>query len=127
MPLLYFKAKKNALFICSKKIDDDNDDALSQEIKWLDSVTSAMPDLIDPWSKHHSQIKRQVPDIKGIHSIVPLMDAPVHTLQTQHHCMNISSRCPMFCTNFSRIANNIFKAVAVAEESFKNVVLVTIV
>ena len=64
-----------------------HDDALSQEIKWLDSVTSAMPDLIDPWSKHHSQIKRQVPDIKGIHSIVPLMDAPVHTLQTQHHCM----------------------------------------
>ena len=57
-------------------------------ITWLDSVASSMSSQsINPWLKPHCNPKRQVPDLPGIHVIVPLINAAIHTLQTQHHCM----------------------------------------
>ena len=68
--------------------NDMHDKGVSDEITWLDSVASSLSSQsIDPWSKHHSNLKRQLPDLSGIHEIAPLMNAVVHTLQTQHHCM----------------------------------------
>ena len=66
---------------------------VSDEITWLDSVALPLSSQsIDPWSKHHSNLKRQVPDLPGIHAVLPLMNAAVHTLQTQHHCMQYIKR-----------------------------------
>ena len=64
--------------------NDMHDKGMSDEIKWLDSVAlSFSSQSIDPWLMHHSNLKRQVPDLPGLHAIVPLMNAAVHTFQTQ--------------------------------------------
>ena len=58
------------------------------EIEWLESVKNALSEsTIKPWSKYHSDFGRSSVDIPGKHAILPLVDAPVHTLQTQLHCM----------------------------------------
>ena len=55
----------------------------SDKVTWLDSVALSMSSQsINPWLKPHCNSKRQVPDLPGIHVIVPLMNAAIHTLQT---------------------------------------------
>ena len=52
--------------------------------------------MVDPWSKHYSAQKRRVVAIPGTQALLPLIDAPVHTLQTQHHCMHINKKTTEF-------------------------------
>ena len=42
-----------------------------------------------PWSMHHSRVSRSRVRQPDISVILPLIDSPVHTLDTQHHCMDI--------------------------------------
>ena len=49
-------------------------------------------DLVNPWSKHHAAQKRSMVDTTGLNPILPLIDKPVHTLETQFHCMTIIKR-----------------------------------
>ena len=41
------------------------------------------------WSKYHSNKERNVPSVKGYHSFLPLINAPVHTIPSQYNCMSI--------------------------------------
>ena len=45
--------------------------------------------IIPSWSKYHSNKECNVPSVKGNHSLLPLIDAPVYTIASQYHCMNI--------------------------------------
>ena len=97
---VYFPKLADGLYAVPCPVTDSKYDAndmhnkgVSDEITWLDSVALPLSSQsIDPWSKHHSNLKRQVPDLPGIHAVVPLMNAAVHTLQTQHHCMQYIKR-----------------------------------
>ena len=103
-PYVYFPKLVDGLYavpcpVADSKYDanDMDDKGVSNEITWLDTVASSLSSQsIDPWSKHHSNLKRQVPDLPGIYTIVPLMNAAVHTLQTQHHCMQYIKRSVNF-------------------------------
>ena len=45
--------------------------------------------IIPLWSKYYSNKKCNVPSVKRCHSLLPLIDAPVHTVASQYHYMNI--------------------------------------
>ena len=45
--------------------------------------------IIPSWSKYHSNKERNIPSVKGHYSLLPLIDAPVLTIGSQYHCMNI--------------------------------------
>ena len=94
-PYVYFPKLVDGLYavpcpVTDSKYDanDMHDNGVFNEITWLDyAALSSSSQSVNPWSKNHSNLKRQVPDLPGIHAIVPLMNVAVHTLQTQHHCM----------------------------------------
>ena len=44
--------------------------------------------IIQSLSKYHSNKEHNVPSVKGYHSLLPLIDAPVHTITSQYDCMN---------------------------------------
>ena len=65
--------------------------ALIEEYRWLETVveTHQNESIIPSWSKYHSNKERNAPSVKGYHSLLSLIDAPVHTIASQYHCMNI--------------------------------------
>ena len=79
-----YQAKHDSLYVANDMYAEN----VLMEIEWLESVKNALSEsTIKPWSKYHSDIGRSSVDIPGKHAILPLVDAPVHTLQTQLHCM----------------------------------------
>ena len=65
--------------------------ALIEECGWLVIIveTHQTDSIIPSWSKYHSNKERNVPSVKGYRSLLPLIDAPVYTIISQYHCMNI--------------------------------------
>ena len=65
--------------------------ALIEEYRWLETVveTHKTDSIVPSWSKYHSNKEHNVPSAKGYHSLLPLIYAPVHTIASQYHCMNI--------------------------------------
>ena len=59
---------------------------ISDEVAWLMTVNTT--NVWSEWAGYHSQRSRHAgkPDISVI---LPIIDAPVHTLDTQYHCMEI--------------------------------------
>ena len=43
--------------------------------------------FIPSWSRYYSNKERNVTSVKRYHSFLPLIDAPVHTIASQYHCM----------------------------------------
>ena len=65
--------------------------ALIEEYRWLETVveTHKTDSIVPSWSKYHSNKEHNVSSAKGYHSLLPLIYAPVHTIASQYHCMNI--------------------------------------
>ena len=40
-------------------------------------------------SEYHASHNSKQLDLPGINTILPLLRAPIHTIDTQYHCMNI--------------------------------------
>ena len=87
---------KRSLFapVCRYNISDFDDDIVTQgkrdELGWLDTFSQSLqPESCQPWSKYHASKHRTKLDVPGINTILPLLRAPVHTIDTQYHCMNI--------------------------------------
>ena len=79
-----YQAKHDSLYVANDMYAEN----VLMEIEWLESVKNALSEsTIKPWSKYHSDIGQISVDIPGKHAILPLVNAPVHTLQTQLHCM----------------------------------------
>ena len=51
--------------------------------------THQFESIIPSWSKYYSNKECDVPTVMRYHSLLPLIDAPVHTIASQYHCMNI--------------------------------------
>ena len=51
--------------------------------------THQFESIIPSWSKYYSNKECNVPTVMRYHSLLPLIDAPVHTIASQYHCMNI--------------------------------------
>ena len=66
--------------------DSNYRNRISDKAAWL--KTSNTTNIWTAWVRYHSQRRHHIrkPDIS---SILPLIDAPVHTLDTQYHCMEI--------------------------------------
>ena len=45
--------------------------------------------IIPSWSKYHFNKEHNVPSVNGYHSLLPLIDAPVHIIVNRYHCINI--------------------------------------
>ena len=82
--VLTFKVTVNGLADIFKQ-------ALIEECRWLEIIveTHQTDSIIPSWSKYHSNKERNVPSVKGYRSLLPLIDAPVYTIISQYHCMNI--------------------------------------
>ena len=85
--------------ICNPNVSlyDDNEQynrVRNDELLWLSTVHNNFQSdvAVNSWSKHHANKGHTKPGMKGIHSILPLIPKPVHTLESQHHCMDIISR-----------------------------------
>ena len=65
--------------------------ALIEEYRcWETTVGTQQTESIIPlWSKYHSNKEPNVLSVKGHHSLLPLIDAPVDTIASQYHCMDI--------------------------------------
>ena len=66
--------------------DSNYRNGINGEIAWLKTANAT--NFWTAWARYHSQRSHHTrkPDISAILS---LTDAPVHTLDTQHHCMEI--------------------------------------
>ena len=66
--------------------DSNCRNAISDEVTWLKTANTT--NVWTAWARYHSQRSHHTrkPDDSAI---LPLIDAPVHTLDTQHHCMEI--------------------------------------
>ena len=53
-----------------------------KKIEWLEAVeeTHQNESIITSWSKYHFNKTRNVPYVKGYHSLLPLIDVPAHTV-----------------------------------------------
>ena len=98
-PYVYFPKLDELYATPPQKQDDMYKDntmylkGVSDEVEWLESISVSLDEgSLDSWSKHHAAHKRRVVDMPGKHALLPLIDSPVHTLQTQHHCMQINKK-----------------------------------
>ena len=48
------------------------------------------------WAKHHSEKHNFTVNVPGINVLLPLIPQPVHTIQTQYHCMKIIKKMSNF-------------------------------
>ena len=61
-----------------------------KEFYWLDSFSNCFQyDSCQPWSKYHGSHYRKQLDLPGINTILPLLGAQFHMIDTQYHCMII--------------------------------------
>ena len=80
--------------VCRYNIPEFKPDVVEQgkekEFDWLDSFSNYFQsDSYQPWSKYHASHHCKQLDLPGINKVLPLLRAPVHTIDTQYHCMNI--------------------------------------
>lgn len=82
--------------------------ALNEEYRLSKTVvgTYQIESMKPSWSKYHSNKERNVPSVQGYHSLLLLIDAPVHTISSQYHCMNIIMKT-IECLNPGQIAVDI--------------------
>ena len=66
----------------------------TKEIEWIDEQTNRQlkGSVLHSWSKHHAEKQRTKLGENGINAILPLIPKPVHTLETQFHCMQIAKQ-----------------------------------
>ena len=64
--------------------DSSYRNGISDEVAWL--KTAKTTNVWTAWARYHSQRSHHTRK-PGISLILPLIDAPVHTLDTQYHCM----------------------------------------
>ena len=89
----YLRKSKFYAPVCTINIPEEYSDnkiynkGIDEESKWLDNVCLQMQ--ITPWAKYHSEKNRSSVGIPGTNVLLPLIPQPVHTLQTQYHCMKI--------------------------------------
>ena len=84
---MQFPKLMNGLFATKPSIQDELYESngrylngVTEEFEWMQSVSlSINQGVADSWSKHHAAKNRRV----GKQAILPLIDAPVHTSQTQ--------------------------------------------
>ena len=64
--------------------DSNYRNAISDKVAWLETANTT--NVWTAWAWYHSQKSHHTrkPEISAI---FPLIDAPVHTLDTQYHCM----------------------------------------
>ena len=79
--------------VCRYNIPQFKPDVVEQgkekEFHWLDCFSNCFQyDSCQPWSKYHASHHRKQLDLPGINTILPLLRAPVYTIDTQYHCMN---------------------------------------
>ena len=86
----YLKKSKFYAPVCTINIPEEYSDnerynkVIDEEIKWLDNV--CLQKEITPWDKYCEK-NRSIVGIPGMNVLLPLIPQPVHTLQTQYHCM----------------------------------------
>ena len=73
---------------CPGSLDSIYTQGVEDELQWLQNSNQS-DDIWVPWSRHHSSKERSKVRPQDISAILPLIDAPVHTLDTQYHCMDI--------------------------------------
>ena len=69
------------------------------EIKWLDEISNLQHShnkTLNSWSNYHANMERRNPEINGINVILHLIPKPVHTLETQYYCMDITKKTIAF-------------------------------
>ena len=89
-----FNIRKKPLFAPKIKVDisqyfDDGEFLAfekSKDIEWLQKIANV--ENIISWSKYHSENSTNT-SLPGINAVLPVIPKPVHTLATQHHCMEI--------------------------------------
>ena len=64
---------------------------VKEEYEWLERAYDYKTSYWIPWTKRHTGKHRSVVRLPDISAILPPIDEPVHTLDMQHHCMNIIS------------------------------------
>ena len=75
--------------------------SLNLEFEWLECVSNSfILGKCDSWSKHHASLKRRKTGIPGINAIMPMINKPVHTIETQYHIMSINKKT----TNFLNVS-----------------------
>ena len=73
---------------CPDSPDSIYTQGVEDELQWLQNSNQS-DDIWVPWARHHSSKERSKVRPQDISAILPLIDAPVHTLDTQYHCMDI--------------------------------------
>ena len=67
--------------------------SMELELEWTESVSNSLIFAkAYSWSKHHASLKRGDCGIPGINAIMPMINKPVHTLETQYHVMSINRK-----------------------------------
>ena len=67
----------------------NNDEAIKDEIDWLNQVSSSNLENCSSWSKHHSAQVALSTVIPGIHSVIAPINKKVASVEAQYHCMSI--------------------------------------
>ena len=62
----------------------------NDKIAWLETVSFTLStELVNSWSNHHAAQRRSMVSAVCLNSILSLIDKPVHSLETQVHCMQV--------------------------------------
>ena len=66
--------------------DSNYRNAISEKVAWLKAANTT--NVWTVWARYHSQRSHHTRKA-DISAIFPLIDAPIHTLDTQYHCMEV--------------------------------------
>ena len=67
----------------------NNDEAIKDEIDWLDQASLSNIKNCSSWSKHYSAQVAPSTVTPGIHSMLPPINKKVASVEAQYHCMSI--------------------------------------
>ena len=78
---------------------------LKEEHRCCETVveTHQAESIIPSWSKYHSNKERNVPSVKGYHSLLPVIDDLLDTFSNQYHCINIIMKTTQYL-NLGQVA-----------------------
>ena len=96
----YLKKSKFYAPVCTVNIPGEYLDnkiynqGIDEEFIWLNSLSLQIE--YTSWAKHHSEKQDFSVTVPGTNVLLPLIPQPVHTTQTQYHCMKIIKKTSNF-------------------------------
>ena len=85
----------------------NNDEAIKDEIDWLDQASLSNLENCSSWSKHHSAQVAPSTVTPGIHSMLLPINKKVASVEAQYHCMSIIHKTIKFL-NENQIPIDVF-------------------